>query len=102
MADSLQANFNYLLTVLGLVAFCVGSVAVGWVVWKVKGDEAWRKTAESRLARITDLTEELGREKARRERAEADCEKFETRWARAQAKVDWYEVHHGNVPPGEL
>jgi hypothetical protein len=102
MGESLQANFNYLLTVLGLVAFCVGSVAVGWVVWKVKGDEAWRKTAESRMARITDLTDELNREKARRARAEDESEKFEARWARAQAKVDWYEVHHGPVPPGEL
>ena len=101
-AETFQSGFNYFLTVLGLVAFCVGSLAVGWVVWKVKGDEAWKKTAESRLARIQDLTDELEREKKKRVTAEADSEKYEGRWARAQGKVDVYERKYGPLPREEL
>lgn len=102
MEPPLQASFSYLLTALGLVAFCIGSVAVGWVVWQLKGDEAWKKVAERRKERLAELEQENARLEKKLERSDGDCERFEQRYYRELAKVEWYEKHHGPIPPDAL
>lgn len=100
--DQATAHINSVLTVLGLVAFALGSLAVGWVVWRLKSDEAWKQVAERRKTRVEELEEELGRLTRKFELSESDCERFEQRYFRELAKVEWYEKRHGPIPPDSL
>lgn len=98
----LQASINYFLTLLGLVSFCIGALAVGWVVWRLKSDETWKRVAEQRKERVADLEKELERVKGRLTRSDDDCERFEQRYFRELAKNEWYEKRHGPIPPDAL
>lgn len=97
----LPSTWAQLLTALTAVAFVIGALAVGWVTFKIRSEDSWRKTAEGRKARLDDA--ETNCQKLMRELTEVTDERdrINRSYWRTQAKVDWYESRHGPIPPNE-
>lgn len=102
MESQFTTSLNGILTALGPIAFAVGSLAVGWVIWRLKSDETWKQVAERRKVRTEELEKELDKLRGKLDHLEIDCERFEQRYFRELAKVEWYEKKHGLIPPDAL
>lgn len=86
---------------LTAVALIVGAVAVGWVTWRSRSQETWRKNYERQKTTCIDLTAENERLKADLKDAEREGERFRQRYFKTLADKEWYEKRYGEIPSGE-